>query len=122
VHGQYPGHQQAGPERHRGIPVCVDGPASYVTTFPKVFGETFLSLRVRTVPAVISRGACCNGGGWSAVWYDPAADVTYSLHLPLSSAYPYMQPSPERGYLSSPDHILGAREVAGMAEQLVVLR
>jgi hypothetical protein len=85
-------------------------------------GETFLSHRVRMVPAVISRLACCNGGGWSAVWYDPAADVTYSLHLPLGSAYPYMQPSPERGYLSSPDNILGAREVAGIAEQLVILR
>ncbi len=85
-------------------------------------GETFLSLQVRGAPALVTRLACCNGGGWRAVWYDAEADVSYELWLPLSAAYPHNRPSPERGYLSSPDNILGAQEVVRIADQLVVLR
>jgi hypothetical protein len=83
-------------------------------------GEVFLSLSIRGAPARISRLACCNGGGWFARWYDASADVTYDLALPLSAAYPHASPA-GRGYGSSPENIRGARQVVGIAEQLVRL-
>jgi hypothetical protein len=65
-------------------------------------------------PAFVSHRVCCNGVFWSASWYEPRANVTYTIDLSRSVAAQF-------GSASADQDVKAARTVAALADELVRL-
>lgn len=69
---------------------------------------------VETYPAFVTHRVCCNGVAWSVSWYEPQANMSYTIDLSRSVAARYGSPSVEADAAA-------ARTVAALATRLVRL-
>jgi hypothetical protein len=66
-------------------------------------------------PAIASHRVCCNGTFWTIAWYEPRANVSYTLDLSRNLAVQY------GGSTLGEDNLNAARGVAALARKLVRL-
>jgi hypothetical protein len=69
---------------------------------------------VEDYPAFASHRVCCNGVFWSVSWYEPRANMSYTIDLSRSLATPF-------GGSIAPDNIAAAHDLGALAKQLVRL-
>jgi DnaJ domain len=69
---------------------------------------------IQNYPAFVTHRVCCNGMFWSASWYEPRSNVTYTIDLARSIAMQY-------GSGSADNDLHAARTVAALADELVRL-
>jgi hypothetical protein len=69
---------------------------------------------VEDYPAVVVHRVCCNGVFWSVSWYEPTANMSYSIDLSRAVALRY-------GNEQASDDEAAARAVAALAPMLVRL-
>ena len=69
---------------------------------------------VETYPAFVIHRVCCNGLAWSVSWYEPRANMSYTIDLSRSVAARFGSPSADADGAA-------ARVVAALATQLVRL-
>jgi hypothetical protein len=69
---------------------------------------------VHDYPAYVTHRVCCNGVFWSLSWYEPQANMSYTIDLSRSIAALYGGPAAEAD-------IAAARAFAALAPQLVRL-
>jgi DnaJ-domain-containing protein 1 len=86
-------------------------PASVVAPGLELFRGSHL---VDDYPAFITHRVCCNGVFWSVSWYEPAANMTYTIDLSHSVAAQF-------GNANAEGDFSAARAVAALAPQLVRL-
>jgi hypothetical protein len=65
-------------------------------------------------PAFVTHRVCCNGVFWSLSWYEPRANMSYTLDLSRSIALRY-------GTSGADGDVNAARAIAALAAQLVRL-
>jgi hypothetical protein len=65
-------------------------------------------------PAFATHRVCCNGVFWSLSWYEPRANMSYSIDLSRTIAAPF-------GEDIGPQNLSAAQSVAALARQLVRL-
>jgi hypothetical protein len=88
------------------VPGQTDGPPGLELFRRADFFEDF--------PSVMTHRVCCNGVFWSFSWYEPRANMSYTLDLSRSVAQRY-------GNSSADGDVNAARAVAALAAQLVRL-
>jgi hypothetical protein len=94
-------------------PYCA-GPAPGQTSGPpgqELFRAADL---VDDYPAFASHRVCCNGVFWSLTWFEPRANMTYTIDLSRSLATPF-------GGSIAPDNVSAAHDLGALAKQLVRL-
>lgn len=69
---------------------------------------------VETYPAFVTHRVCCNGVAWSVSWYEPRANMSYTIDLSRSVAARYGSPTADADSAA-------AYRVAALATQLVRL-
>jgi DnaJ domain len=70
---------------------------------------------VDDAPAVATHRVCCNGTFWSVAWYEPRANMSYSIDLSRALAMQFA------GDTLNATNVDAARGVASLAKQLVRL-
>ena len=65
-------------------------------------------------PAFVTHRVCCNGVFWSVTWYEPRANMSYTIDLSRNVAARFGSPRAE-------NDVAAARSVAALATQLVRL-